>query len=557
MVEGPQCRMFKDRVARLWGQRLRQIIKAPRDLCDVLQWLIDRRLVRVFNVGKELFFIFEHPRNSEAEGNDVIRVHFGINGFARVTDAGVDLNSHRVPFVVLEFEKLRVHFRAKVKVVPCTYALAVEQRMTRDINSEHFDYKGAISRLRRHRGIVADAIMDQKVIPGVGNVIKCEAMFTAKVHPLRKIKTLGVKKVRLLLDELRWFANWWYQNPMCDPDLRASGNSKIYGYDVCSSCAGRVALIKKGSTSLPRLTYYCPVCQADESVKDKLTDVLLRTPCMDNGYLQITVPKCDCGSATVMYASHRVIAAGPIVEDRVGVQLKQVSQRAATSVQERPICVESADFGRLRFLCQHGFKGGCGYASWADAQLPQCDCSNGRNAALGRVLSINENHGKYFACCGMSYDRTACCRFFSWVQVPLQVAWHQPTSCHNVETPQLEVKDHDSAEPHGLRQVHMPEESLQRPVRRWSAVPTCRSAARRWHRCGSSLLGDVSSMALIENALDEENSALDTKSVADSIASTRAPDIPRRWCRTSASESLQNFGESFFNMQATSLVTAP
>lgn len=527
--------MFKDRVARLWGQRLRQIIKAHRELCAVLQWVIDRRLVRVFNVGKELFLIFEHPRNSEAEGDDVIRVHFGINGFARVTDAGVELNSHREPFVVLEFEKLRVHFRAKVKVVRHNYALAVEKRIPRDINSEHFDYKGVISRLKRHRGMVADAIMDQSVIPGVGNVIKCEAMFTAKIHPLRRVKTLSAKKMKQLIDELRWFANWWYENPMCDPDLRAGGHSKIYGYDVCSSCSGRVALIKKGHTSLPRLTYYCPVCQADESVEDKLTDVLNCPPCLDyndDGSLQISPPHCACGSVTALYASHRVVAAGPAVEDRVGVQLKHVSQRAASCVEEKPICVESADFGRLRFLCQFGFKGGCGYASWADTQLPQCDCGNGRHAALGRVLSINENHGRYFAACGMSYDRGACCRFFRWVKVPSLVAWHQPPTCHNVEAKLLAVRSS------GLDKPDIPGENSPRPLRRWSAVPTSCNETRRWRRSHSPVLDDVSASASIESLLDEDKSSWDTLSVSESILSTQVPDMPSRWRRSVASQNL-------------------
>lgn len=529
-------------MARLWGQRFRQIIRAPRDLCAALQWLIDRRLVRVFNVGKELFLIFEHARNSEAEGDDVIRVHFGINGFARVTDAGVELNSHREPFVVLEFEKLRVHFRAKVKFVRHKYALAVEARIPRDINSEHFDYKGAISRLRRHRGIVADAIMDQSVIPGVGNVIKCEAMFTAKIHPLRRIRTLSVKKVRQLIDELRWFANWWYENPMCDPDLRAGGHSKIYGYDVCSGCSGRVALIKKGHTSLPRLTYYCPICQADDSVEDQLTDVLNCAQCLvhkGTEDLEISAPMCDCGSVTALYASHRVVAAGPNVEDRVGVQLKHVSQRAATSVQEKPICVESADFGRLRFLCQFGWKGGCGYACWADTRLPQCDCGNGRHAALGRVLSINENHGRYFAACGMSYDHGARCKFFRWVKVPSLVAWHQPPSCQNVEVKWRPVNNHGTSEPHG---PYIPRENSPTPVRRWSAVPASCNEPKRWHRSTSSSLGNFSTSALIEDVLDEDNLSdsilaegkctLETISVSDSLPSTQVPETPSRWCRS-------------------------
>jgi len=503
--------MFKDRIARLWGQRFRRVIKASYELCAALQWLTGRSLARIFNVGKELFLIFDHPTMNEAEGNDVLRVHFGINGYARVTDAGVELRSHREPFVVLEFDKLRVHFRAKVKVVSHTYALSIERRMPRDVNAEEFAYKDVIARLRRHRGTVSDAIMDQNLLPGVGNVIKCEALFAAKIHPLKRTGSIKVPQLRQLVEELRWFANWWYQNPMCDPDLRASGNSKIYGYDMCSACCNKVALIKNGKTSLPRLTYYCPVCQADDSVEDPLVHLLKHDPCESGDgeqSLQIHAPHCNCGCMTVLYASHRMVSAGPLLEDRVSVQLKHMSQRAATSVEERPVCVESSDFGRLRFVCQHGFMGGCGYQSWADLQLPHCNCGNGRHAALRRVLGVNEHHGKYFACCGMSYDRGARCKYFRWVRVPSLVAWHQPSEC--IITEQTPI-------------ITSPE-----TTERGSAALSICSSTRRWHRSGHSQQYPYAAIPDVQDLTHGISDDLECSACQEETA------ISRRWRRSAA-----------------------
>merc|ERR1712048_1264506 len=214
----------------------------------------------------------------------------------------------------------------------------------------------------------------------------------------------------------------------------------------------------------------------------------------DTEGLSIDAPECYCGFVTALYASHRVVSDGRNVDDRVGVQLKRISQLAAMCVEERPVCSESADFGRLRFVCQFGFKGGCTFAAWADTQLPQCDCGNGRHAALGRVLSMSANHGRYFAACGMSYNHSPCCKFFRWVKVPSLVAWHQPPECLKQSSACLPCKA--------------------------EAEPT---SVRRWHRGGKPS----------EHVIKSSQESFLPKS----CLSGNMPGKPSRWCRSSASQS--------------------
>lgn len=60
-----------------------------------------------------------------------------------------------------------------------------------DVCSPNFSFSRAESEVKKRRGrMLCDVLMDQKVLPGVGNIIKNEALFDSGLHPAVKV---GVK----------------------------------------------------------------------------------------------------------------------------------------------------------------------------------------------------------------------------------------------------------------------------------------------------------------------------------------------------------------------------
>ena len=43
--------------------------------------------------------------------------------------------------------------------------------------------------------------MDQKFFPGVGNYIKSEALYLAKIHPEEKWKNINIKSKKILINK--------------------------------------------------------------------------------------------------------------------------------------------------------------------------------------------------------------------------------------------------------------------------------------------------------------------------------------------------------------------
>lgn len=54
--------------------------------------------------------------------------------------------------------------------------------------------------------LACDALLDQDIFSGVGNIIKNEVLFRVRVHPLSEIGALPAIKLRSLVDEARQYS---------------------------------------------------------------------------------------------------------------------------------------------------------------------------------------------------------------------------------------------------------------------------------------------------------------------------------------------------------------
>ena len=121
---------------------------------------------------------------------------------------------------------------------------------------------------------VAEALLDQRVMCGVGNVYRCEVLWSCGIHPWAKVSTVPestcLDLVLTAAGQLR--ANLGSPSRVTAPDV--PGGLAVYGRNgqKCSRCGEVIRLTKMGETA--RLLYWCPGCQvgcepfpeADDSV---------------------------------------------------------------------------------------------------------------------------------------------------------------------------------------------------------------------------------------------------------------------------------------------------
>lgn len=118
-----------------------------------------------------------------------------------------------------------------------------------------FDVEAAADRLRRLGAgrEIGDALLDQEIIGGIGNVIRVEALFRAGVSPWRKVAELSGDELEAVVSE--------NQRVMQISIAKGRRPKAIYRANRrgCPRCRGPVESRGQGDDN--RTAYWCPRCQ--------------------------------------------------------------------------------------------------------------------------------------------------------------------------------------------------------------------------------------------------------------------------------------------------------
>jgi endonuclease-8 len=120
---------------------------------------------------------------------------------------------------------------------------------------DDFSSREFFKRLREHPGMtVGEALLDQTIISGVGNILRIEILFGAKIHPRRKVSDLtDADRRRLLRWIMKLMWKWLEERGREDEWIKIyRGKSK-----PCPRCGGPVELFRQRD----RITYACSGCQ--------------------------------------------------------------------------------------------------------------------------------------------------------------------------------------------------------------------------------------------------------------------------------------------------------
>lgn len=108
---------------------------------------------------------------------------------------------------------------------------------------------------------IADSLLDQRVVAGIGNVYKSEVLWSLRVHPTTPVAALDVATRRALLERAHVLlrANLGPGRRVTAPTV--PGGLAVYGRAGrgCPRCATPVVRTVVGTTA--RSTYHCPRCQ--------------------------------------------------------------------------------------------------------------------------------------------------------------------------------------------------------------------------------------------------------------------------------------------------------
>jgi endonuclease-8 len=259
--EGPNVIQWARSLERLVGEPF-EAVMLPRKYESQAETLVGECITAVDTHGKHLLIRLSDGRTLHCHGMLDGYWHVGAAGAAPQPEGTV-----RIRLRTAEHEALFLN--SPVVELLTAEELSSHRRLTAlgpDVMSAEFDREEAWRRLRAAGAEIAEAIVDQTVVAGIGNIYKAEGLFLAGIHPERAAAEVSREEVEALWDAvipLMWReANDpgpWTTLP---PELSETGESHwVYGRSgrPCLRCGTRIRFMRQGRYR--RATFYCPGCQ--------------------------------------------------------------------------------------------------------------------------------------------------------------------------------------------------------------------------------------------------------------------------------------------------------
>jgi endonuclease-8 len=241
--EGDSLHRAARRLQALVGDRVCAESPNPRgQVTGVAEQVDGRRLESVEAVGKNLILRFE--------GGVTVRSHLRMSGRWRVTGRGDPVFGR--PWLVLRGSRAQALLYGGRVLELNTRAV---RGLGPDILAPDLDVDALVARFRAADGSreVGDALNDQRLVAGIGNLWRAEALWHARVSPWRRlVETRDAE----LAGALREAAGLMRRSVDGVRDVR-----KVYrrAGQPCPRCG--TVIRSRGQGDANRTVYWCPVCQ--------------------------------------------------------------------------------------------------------------------------------------------------------------------------------------------------------------------------------------------------------------------------------------------------------
>jgi endonuclease-8 len=227
---------------------------------------------RVESRGKWLLIHFS--------GGGTLATHMLMSGSWHIYRPGERWQQPRcnMRIVIENRDYIAVGFRVPVAEMHTALSLARDARIPRpaiDVLSAEFDAAAAASRvLARAHEEIADVLLHQEVLAGVGNVFKSEICFVCGINPFCRVAALGEERAAALIavaqklvganvleDSGDGIVTYGGRKRRTTHESDATASLWVYGRrgEPCRRCGEPIRMRIQGPDA--RVTFWCPRCQ--------------------------------------------------------------------------------------------------------------------------------------------------------------------------------------------------------------------------------------------------------------------------------------------------------
>lgn len=239
MPEGPSLVILKEQVQVFVGKR---VLEVSGNSKEDIQRVADKKISAFKTWGKHFLICFD---------SFTVKIHFLLFGTYRINEA-----KDSAPRFCMRFDNGYINFyTCSVKIIE--EDLNTVYDWTADIMSDSWDAKAARKKLKAQPDtLLCDALLDQHIFAGSGNIIKNEVLYRVRLHPLNTVASIPAKKLSALIKETR---NYAFDFLKWKKAFTLKKHWLAHTKKTCHRC--NLPIIKHYLGKTKRRTYYCDNCQ--------------------------------------------------------------------------------------------------------------------------------------------------------------------------------------------------------------------------------------------------------------------------------------------------------
>lgn len=241
MPEGPSLVIFKELVLPFKGKK----VSSARGNAKIdMSRLAGQKILDFKTWGKQFFICFK---------NFNVRIHFLMFG-------SYNINEHTKPEKSL---RLLLEFKnGSIALYTCSVRIVEEDLdaiydWEADVMSDRWNPRKARKKLKAApEMMVCDALLDQQIFSGVGNIIKNEVLYRIRLHPETLVGNIPPRKLSELIKEAR---NYSFDFLRWKREYVLRKHWLAHTKKTCLRCD--LPIIKKYCGTTQRRTFFCSNCQ--------------------------------------------------------------------------------------------------------------------------------------------------------------------------------------------------------------------------------------------------------------------------------------------------------
>lgn len=236
--------------------------ESPLGMMDA-ESLVGQSVVNIEARGKHLLMFLDDER--------VIHSHMGMTGSWHIYPVGTPYNKPaKWAGLILELVEYHVVcFSPKILelLTPTQFRRHdFLRRLGPDFLSPDIDWDDVLQRFRIHNPTpLGEAIMNQTIVCGAGNVYKSEVLFLCELSPFQTVGSLSDEELLHVLKRCRTLMRRNLDGAPRRTRFSGQGH-RLWVYnrsgEECLKCGETIRMKRQGD--LGRSTYFCPVCQKVE-----------------------------------------------------------------------------------------------------------------------------------------------------------------------------------------------------------------------------------------------------------------------------------------------------